>query len=74
MVEGEDNPVEIVQVTHGRRFVLGEAGVLEGVLWFLPTLGLNMVGGLVLVTLLRLVRTKELLEERRGSGPRLRRD
>lgn len=52
---------------------LGEAGVLEGVLWFLPTLGLNMIGGLVLVTLLRLLRTKELLEERRGSGPRIRR-
>lgn len=32
VVEGEDNPVAIVQVTPGRRFVLGEAGVN----WVLP--------------------------------------
>lgn len=37
--------------------------------WFGYTLLFNMLGGLVLVTLLRLVRTKELLEERRGGAP-----
>ncbi|KNC18560.1 formate transporter [Arthrobacter sp. RIT-PI-e] len=36
--------------------------------WFGYTLLFNVLGGLVLVTLLRLVRTKELLEERRAAG------
>ncbi|WP_104116219.1 formate/nitrite transporter family protein [Arthrobacter sp. B1805] len=37
--------------------------------WFGYTLLFNMLGGLVLVTLLRLVRTKELLEKRRNEAP-----
>ncbi len=37
--------------------------------WFGYTLLFNMLGGLVLVTLLRLVRTKELLQERRDQAP-----
>ncbi|WP_298251681.1 formate/nitrite transporter family protein [uncultured Arthrobacter sp.] len=37
--------------------------------WFGYTLLFNMLGGLVLVTLLRLVRTKELIEERRDDAP-----
>ncbi|MUK03173.1 formate/nitrite transporter family protein [Vibrio cholerae] len=37
--------------------------------WFGYTLLFNMVGGLLLVTLLRLVRTKELLRERRQEAP-----
>ncbi len=37
--------------------------------WFGYTLLFNMLGGLVLVTLLRLVRTKELLKERRQEAP-----
>lgn len=37
--------------------------------WFGYTLLSNMLGGLVLVTLLRLVRTKELLEKRRSEAP-----
>ncbi len=37
--------------------------------WFGYTLLFNMLGGLVLVTLLRLVRTKELIKERRDGAP-----
>ncbi|TYC99918.1 formate/nitrite transporter family protein [Arthrobacter echini] len=37
--------------------------------WFGYTLLFNMLGGLVLVTLLRLVRTKELIKERRDDAP-----
>jgi formate/nitrite transporter FocA (FNT family) len=37
--------------------------------WFGYTLLFNMLGGLVLVTLLRLVRTKELIEQRRSEAP-----
>lgn len=37
--------------------------------WFGYTLLFNMLGGLVLVTLLRLVRSKELIEERRQRAP-----
>ena len=37
--------------------------------WFGYTLLFNMVGGLVLVTALRLLRTKELLAERRREAP-----
>jgi formate/nitrite transporter FocA (FNT family) len=37
--------------------------------WFGYTLLFNMLGGLVLVTLLRLVRTKELISERREEAP-----
>ncbi|WP_341392944.1 formate/nitrite transporter family protein [Arthrobacter sp. G119Y2] len=43
---------------------------LEWLVWFAYTLLFNMVGGLVLVTALRLVRTKELLAERRREAPR----
>lgn len=42
---------------------------LEWFVWFAYTLLFNMVGGLVLVTTLRLVRTKELLMERRREAP-----
>ncbi|MBG6180724.1 formate/nitrite transporter family protein [Arthrobacter sp. CAN_A1] len=37
--------------------------------WFGYTLAFNMLGGLLLVTLLRLVRTKELIEKRREEAP-----
>jgi formate/nitrite transporter FocA (FNT family) len=42
---------------------------LEWLVWFAYTLLFNMVGGLVLVTALRLVRTKELLMQRRREAP-----
>ncbi|MFD1720756.1 formate/nitrite transporter family protein [Amnibacterium endophyticum] len=45
--------------------MLGEATVGEWVLWFVPVLLLNVVGGVALVTVERLVRTKELFEDRR---------
>jgi formate-nitrite transporter family protein len=54
--------------------LLDRATLLEAVAWFVPTLLLNMAGGLLLVTVLRLIRTKELLAERRGRAPRLRED
>ena len=38
---------------------------LDWLLWFLPVLGLNLAGGLLLVTLLRIVRTGELFKLRR---------
>ncbi len=44
---------------------LGEADLGEWLVWFVPTLLLNIVGGVVLVTLLRLVRSKELLDRAR---------
>jgi formate/nitrite transporter FocA (FNT family) len=37
--------------------------------WFGYTLLFNVLGGIVLVTLLRLVRTKELIKERRMDAP-----
>lgn len=37
--------------------------------WFGYTLLFNMLGGIVLVTLLRLVRTKELIKKRRDESP-----
>lgn len=37
--------------------------------WFGYTLLFNVLGGLILVTLLRLVRTKELIEKRRTEAP-----
>ncbi|WP_026553044.1 formate/nitrite transporter family protein [Arthrobacter sp. H20] len=43
---------------------------LEWLGWFGYTLAFNMLGGLLLVTLLRLVRTKELLEKRRNEAPK----
>lgn len=42
---------------------------LEWLGWFGYTLAFNMLGGLLLVTLLRLVRTKELIEKRREEAP-----
>ncbi|MHA7141692.1 MULTISPECIES: formate/nitrite transporter family protein [unclassified Arthrobacter] len=42
---------------------------LEWLGWFGYTLAFNMLGGLLLVTLLRLVRTKELIEKRRDEAP-----
>ena len=38
---------------------------LDWLLWFLPVLGLNLAGGFLLVTLLRIVRTGELFKIRR---------
>ncbi len=37
--------------------------------WFAYTLPFNMVGGLVLVTALRLLRNKDLIQERREAAP-----
>lgn len=42
---------------------------LQWLSWFGYTLAFNMLGGLLLVTLLRLVRTKELIEKRREEAP-----
>jgi formate/nitrite transporter FocA (FNT family) len=42
---------------------------LDWLRWFFPTVLLNIIGGVGLVTALRLVRTKPLLEERRRSSP-----
>jgi formate-nitrite transporter family protein len=44
---------------------LGAADLGEWLRWFLPTLVLNVVGGVLLVTVLRLIRSKELLAEAR---------
>ena len=44
---------------------LGEADLGEWLGWFVPTAVLNVVGGVVLVTVLRLVRSKELLAKAR---------
>ncbi|GAA2751764.1 formate/nitrite transporter family protein [Amnibacterium kyonggiense] len=44
---------------------LGEADLGEWVRWFVPTLVLNVVGGILLVTVLRLIRSKELLAHAR---------
>lgn len=41
---------------------------LDWLLWFLPVLGLNLIGGVLLVTVLRIVRTGELFEVRRRSS------
>lgn len=38
---------------------------LDWLVWFLPVLGLNLLGGLTLVTLLRIIRTGELFKLRR---------
>ncbi|GAA1854873.1 formate/nitrite transporter family protein [Microbacterium koreense] len=43
---------------------------LQWFLWFLPVLGLNLVGGVLLVTALRIVRTGELFQLRRQNRPR----
>ncbi|HAQ60066.1 MAG TPA: formate transporter [Microbacterium sp.] len=44
---------------------------LDWVLWFLPVLVLNLSGGILLVTLLRIVRTGELFQlRRRKNSPR----
>ncbi len=43
-------------------------GYLDWLLWFVPTVIGNVVGGLVLVTLLRLVRTKDRLQQERNSS------
>ncbi|MBA8816827.1 formate/nitrite transporter FocA (FNT family) [Microbacterium halimionae] len=40
---------------------------LDWLLWFLPVLGLNLLGGLLLVTVLRIVRTGELFSLRRHN-------
>jgi formate/nitrite transporter FocA (FNT family) len=42
---------------------------LDWLRWFSYTVVLNVLGGVVLVTALRLVRSKELLEERRRDAP-----
>ncbi|WJL94116.1 formate/nitrite transporter family protein [Microbacterium sp. ET2] len=39
---------------------------LEWFVWFLPVLGLNLLGGVLLVTVLRIVREGELFRMRRG--------
>ncbi|MGT2425813.1 formate/nitrite transporter family protein [Amnibacterium kyonggiense] len=44
---------------------LGRADLGEWVRWFVPTVLLNVVGGVLLVTLLRLVRSKELIADAR---------
>ena len=41
---------------------------LDWLLWFLPVLALNLIGGLVLVTALRIVRTGELFVLRRRNN------
>lgn len=40
---------------------------LQWFLWFLPVLGLNLLGGVLLVTVLRIVRTGELFKVRRQN-------
>jgi formate-nitrite transporter family protein len=49
---------------------VGAADLGEWVLWFLPTLALNVVGGILLVTVLRLVRSKALIDSRREENSR----
>ena len=44
---------------------LGKANLGEWAVWFVPTALLNVVGGVVLITVLRLVRSRELLAEAR---------
>jgi formate/nitrite transporter FocA (FNT family) len=47
-------------------------GYLDWIRWFGYTLAGNLVGGLLLVTALRLVRTSELVRERRRTSPAAR--
>ncbi|PYG98918.1 formate/nitrite transporter family protein [Arthrobacter stackebrandtii] len=44
-------------------------GYLDWLGWFAYTLPLNVLGGLLLVTALRLLRNKELIKERRDEAP-----
>jgi formate-nitrite transporter family protein len=44
---------------------VGEADLWQWLRWFVPTVVLNAVGGILLVTVLRLIRSKELLEHAR---------
>ena len=46
---------------------LGMATLGEWIVWFLPTLALNIVGGVLLVTVLRLIRSKELFDGHRRA-------
>ena len=50
--------------------LVGGATPLEWLAWFVPVVLLNAIGGLVLVTLIRLVRSKELLQDRRRGAKR----
>lgn len=43
---------------------------LDWLRWFFPVLGLNLLGGLLLVTVLRIVRSGELFEVRRRNNTR----
>ena len=43
-------------------------GYLDWLAWFWYTVIFNVLGGVVLVTALRLVRSKELIKERREDG------
>ncbi len=47
-----------------------DIGYGRWLVWFAYTVVFNMLGGIVLVTLLRLVRTKELLRQSRAEAPR----
>ncbi len=44
---------------------LGEATPGEWVTWFVPTAVLNVIGGVLLITVLRLIRSKELIAKAR---------
>ncbi|MFL0712280.1 MAG: hypothetical protein ACJLS2_06195 [Microcella pacifica] len=44
-------------------------GYLDWLAWFWYTLLLNVLGGVLLVTALRLLRTKPLVEKRRAQSP-----
>jgi len=44
-------------------------GYLDWLAWFWYTLLLNVIGGVLLVTALRLLRTKPLVEKRRAQAP-----
>ncbi|BDZ46718.1 formate/nitrite transporter family protein [Naasia aerilata] len=46
-----------------------DVSYLDWLRWFGPTVLFNLVGGVGLVTALRLVRTKPLIEERRAQAP-----
>lgn len=49
-----------------------EVTVMDWLLWLLPVLALNLLGGLLLVTVLRIVRTGELFKLRRRHRSRER--
>ncbi|GAB3561329.1 formate/nitrite transporter family protein [Spelaeicoccus albus] len=48
----------------------GDINYLQWLVWFAWTVGFNAVGGIILVTAVRIFRTKDLVRDRRRNSPR----